>query len=73
VIGPRPPRRAQAGRRWLRILLVAVLLALAFLLGLGLGRALEQAPAGGERTIVRTLEPLPLAPAERTVTVTVDG
>jgi hypothetical protein len=72
VIGSRSlPRRP--GRRWLHVALVAVLLVVAFLLGLGLGRALEQAPAGGDRTIVRTLDPLPLAPAEQTVTVTVQG
>jgi hypothetical protein len=72
VIGSRSlPTRP--GRRWLRVALVAVLLVVAFLLGLGLGRALEQAPAGGDRTIVRTLDPLPLAPAEQTVTVTVQG
>lgn len=67
---PRRPRR-QGG--WLRVVLVLVLLVLAFVLGLALGRTLEEAPAGGDRTIVRTLDPLPLAPAEQTVTVTVDG
>ena len=72
MIGPRA-RHARPGRRWLRVSLVAVLLVLAFLLGLGLGRALEEAPAEGDRTIVRTLDPLPLAPAEQTVTVTVQG
>jgi hypothetical protein len=66
-------RRPRRRRGWLRIALVAVLLALAFVLGLALGRALEEAPAGGDRTIVRTLDPLPLAPAEQTVTVTVQG
>ena len=53
--------------------IVLTLLVLAFLLGLGLGRALEEGPATGDRTIVRTLDPLPLAPAQRTVTVTVNG
>jgi hypothetical protein len=72
VIGPRS-RPTRPARRWLRVSLVAVLLVLAFVLGLGLGRALEQPPAGGDRTIVRTLNPLPLAPAEQTVTVTVQG
>lgn len=56
----------------LRLAIVAALLVLVFLVGLGLGLALE-GPAAGERTIVRTLDPLPLAPAERTVTVTVNG
>ena len=57
----------------IRVAIVLALLVLAFLLGLGLGGALEEGPATGERTIVRTLDPLPLAPAERTVTVTVNG
>jgi hypothetical protein len=57
----------------LRLAIAAVLLLLAFVLGLGLGRALEEGPPTGERTIVRTLDPLPLAPAERTVTVTDNG
>jgi hypothetical protein len=57
----------------IRVAIVLALLVLAFLLGLGLGRALEEGPSTGERTIVRTLDPLPLAPAERTVTVTVNG
>ena len=43
-----------------------------FVLGVGLGRALdENAAPRGQRTQVRTLDPLPLAPARRTVTVTV--
>lgn len=57
----------------IRVAIVLALLVLAFLLGLGLGRALEEGPPTGGRTIVRTLDPLPLAPAERTVTVTVSG
>ena len=57
----------------IRAAIVLALLVLAFLLGLGLGRALEEGPATGDRTIVRTLDPLPLAPAQRTVTVTVNG
>jgi hypothetical protein len=44
---------------------------LLFLLGVGLGRALEEGPERVTRTQVRTLEPLPLAPARETVTVTV--
>jgi hypothetical protein len=46
---------------------------LAFLLGLGLGEALnDRPPAGGTRTLERTLRPLPLVPVARsTVTVTV--
>jgi hypothetical protein len=42
------------------------------LVGISLGRALEDGPApGGTQTSVRTLQPQPLPPAPRTVTVTV--
>jgi hypothetical protein len=53
--------------------LLALLGLLAILvLGISIGRALEDGPApGGTETRVRTLEPLPVAPAARTVTVTV--
>ena len=45
---------------------------LLLLLGISIGRALEDGPSpGGTQTNVRTLEPQPLPPAERTVTVTV--
>jgi hypothetical protein len=48
-----------------------VLLAVVFFAGLAIGRAVEQAPRpGGTQTIVRTLDPLTVRPAERTVTVT---
>ena len=44
----------------------------ALLVGISLGRALEDGPSpGGTQTNVRTLEPQPLPPATRTVTVTV--
>jgi len=47
---------------------------IAFGLGLALGEALHDNPApGGPRTLVRTLTPLPLAPARETVTVTVSS
>jgi hypothetical protein len=48
-------------------------LACAFLVGIGLGKALDDAPApGGTQTLVRTLHPLPLVPvAQNTVTRTV--
>jgi hypothetical protein len=47
---------------------------LALLVGISLGRALEDGPSpGGTQTNVRTLEPQPLPPATRTVTVTVTG
>jgi hypothetical protein len=49
-------------------------LVVAFVLGIALGEALHDNPApGGTQTLVRTLHPLPLAPAAReTVTVTVE-
>jgi hypothetical protein len=55
-----------------RTLLAAGVL-LAFAVGVGLGQALNDNPEpGGTQTLVRTLEPLPLAPAAReTVTVTI--
>ena len=47
---------------------------LALLLGIAIGRALEDGPdPGGTRTSVRTLEPRPLPPAATTVTVTVEN
>jgi hypothetical protein len=56
-----------------RRLLLAVALAVAFVVGIGVGEALHDNPApGGSQTLVRTLRPLPLAPAAlETVTVTV--
>jgi hypothetical protein len=46
---------------------------IAFAVGIGLGQALDDnSGTDGTQTIVRTLKPLPLAPAAReTVTVTV--
>lgn len=57
---------------WLRAALVAVGLAAVFVVGVAVGEALHDTPApGGTQVIVRTLTPLPLAPAAvRTVTVT---
>jgi hypothetical protein len=54
------------------ILIVAAVLVV-FVVGIGLGQALNDNPKpGGTQTLLRTLEPLPLAPAAReTVTVTV--
>ena len=48
-------------------------LVVAFVLGIGLGEALEDNPGtGGTQTLIRTLHPLPLVPVARnTVTVTV--
>jgi hypothetical protein len=60
-------RRYRALAWVVRLLVLAVV----FFVGLAIGRALESAPRpGGEQTIVRTLDPLTVQPAERTVTVT---
>jgi len=65
---PRPPKRKPL---W-RPALVALGLLAALLLGVSLGRALEDGPEpGGTQTSVRTLQPQPLPPAASTVTVTV--
>jgi hypothetical protein len=65
---PRPPKRNPL---W-RPLLVVLGLLVALLLGVSLGRALEDGPQpGGKQTHVRTLKPQPLPPATRTVTLTV--
>jgi hypothetical protein len=55
-------------------LLVGAAVLVAFVVGIALGEALHDNPApGGTRTLVRTLHPLPIAPAAReTVTVTVE-
>jgi hypothetical protein len=54
-----------------RVLLGGALIA-AFVVGIALGQAIDDGTApGGTQTLVRTLKPLPLAPAAReTVTVT---
>ncbi len=53
-------------------LLVAVVLALAFLLGIAFARTLDERPEDGATvTSVRTLSPLPQSGPVRTVTVTV--
>ena len=65
---PLPPRRNPLVRPALAALGLLMLL----LLGISIGRALEDGPnPGGTQTNVRTLNPQPLPPAERTVTVTV--
>jgi len=63
---PRPPRRARA-------LLPLVGAVVVFALGIAVGEALDDNPQpGGTQTLVRTLDPLPLAPAAReTVTLTI--
>ena len=57
----------------IRIVLALVGIAIVFAVGVALGQALHDNPKpGGSQTLVRTLQPLPLAPAaEQTVTVTV--
>jgi hypothetical protein len=70
VSSRRPPRRER--NALLRPALAALGLVVALLLGISIGRALEDGPSpGGTQTSVRTLEPQPLPPAARTVTVTV--
>jgi hypothetical protein len=56
-----------------RLLVAAVLAAAGFAVGIAVGESLHDNPRpGGTQTLVRTLKPLPLAPAAReTVTVTV--
>jgi hypothetical protein len=55
-----------------RAILLTVAAVLLFAAGVGLGQALDDnAQDGGTQTLLRTLHPLPLAPAARTtVTVT---
>ena len=67
-------RRARRHKRtplW-RPVLAAIGLLAVLLLGISIGRALEDGPSpGGTQTNVRTLKPQPLPPVARTVTVTV--
>ena len=59
------PRRtpARRGRRVVRVALVLLAIAAAFLLGIALGKALNDGPRDGKTvTYVRTLEPLPQQP-----------
>lgn len=55
-----------------RRILLAAAIVVAFVVGIAFGQALSDNPApGGRQTLIRTLDPLPLAPAAReTVTVT---
>jgi hypothetical protein len=77
--GPRRPsgRRGRSRRRGTRLLAWAVGIAataLAFVLGVAVGRALEDNPRPSpDRTYIRTLKPVPIAPARETVTVTRTG
>jgi hypothetical protein len=56
----------------IRSVLLGVGVLLVFAVGIAIGEALHDNPKpGGSQTLVRTLKPLPLAPAAReTVTVT---
>lgn len=58
-----------------RVVLLAAAAVVVFVVGIALGKALGDNPKPGrEQTLVRTLRPLPLAPAAReTVTVTVQN
>jgi hypothetical protein len=58
-----------------RRLLTALGIAVAFVVGIAVGRSLGDNPqTGRQQTLVRTLRPLPLAPAARTtVTITVQN
>jgi hypothetical protein len=65
----RPVRRDRSRR--LAWAVGAVALIIAFGVGVAVGSALEEAPRpGGTQTLVRTLVPTTVGPAERTVTVT---
>ncbi len=60
-----------AGRRAAQWLARLVVLAVVFVAGLVIGRAVESAPEpGGTQSIVRTLEPLTVPPEERGQTAT---
>jgi hypothetical protein len=71
-----PTRALRRGRRTgrarlARAVLLLILVGVVFALGIGLGRALsDNGTPAGDVTRVRTLKPLPLAPARETVTVT---
>jgi hypothetical protein len=56
----------------MRIVVAAVVVLVVFAVGVAVGEALhDNSTPGGTQTLVRTLDPLPLAPAAReTVTVT---
>jgi hypothetical protein len=60
----RARRRRPRRRAWPRVVAILAAVALAFVLGLSLGKALNDGPEPGVTvTSVRTLEPLPQEPA----------
>jgi hypothetical protein len=66
------PARRSRRDRIARALLIAVGLALAFVVGIAFARTLDDRPkSSGTETNVRTLTPLPQEAPVRTVTVTV--
>ncbi len=66
------PARRSRRDRIARALLIAVGLALAFVVGIAFARTLDERPkSSGTETNVRTLTPLPQEAPVRTVTVTV--
>ena len=65
-------RRRRRRNPLVRPLSIAAAGLVLLLLGIAIGRALEDGPSpGGVRTGVRTLQPRPLPPAAKTVTITV--
>ena len=69
---PRPRQGRSPRERTVRFLLVALVLALVFLLGIAFARTVDERPEpGGVVTDVRTLTPLPQQGPGRTTTVTV--
>ncbi|CAB4701017.1 MAG: hypothetical protein F2663_06730 [Actinobacteria bacterium] len=71
TIGFSQPRRRRS-RRTVTVVATIVGAGLLFAVGFALGEAMHDNPLpAGTQTLVRTLEPLPIAPAEHTVTMTV--
>jgi hypothetical protein len=63
---------ARRGSSTRRRLVVLALLSVAFVVGIGVGEALHDQPdLGGNQTVVRTLQPVPITPIPaKTVTIT---
>ena len=70
---PGREKRARSRRELVvRVVLVVLLAAVTFVLGMAFARTIDEQPKpGGVVTTVRTLTPLPQQPPARTVTVTV--